>query len=89
MAMGACIVDILRLVLAHGGKLILIGIGIGLVGAFAVTRLMGSFLFGVTARDPITFLSVTFVLAAATFSACYVPARRATKIDPMEALRYE
>ncbi len=89
MAMGACVGDILRLVLSHGGKLILIGTGIGLVGSFAVTRLMSSFLFEVTARDPITFLSVTLVLAIATLLACYIPARRATRINPMDALRYE
>jgi putative ABC transport system permease protein len=89
MAMGASVVNILRMVLTHGGKLILIGTGIGLVGAFAVTRLMSSFLFEVTARDPITFLLVTAVLTCATLLACYVPARRATRIDPMEALRYE
>jgi putative ABC transport system permease protein len=89
MAMGACVVDILRLVLTHGGKLILIGTSIGLVGAFVVTRLMSSFLFEVTATDPVTFLLVTAVLACATFLACYIPARRATRINPMEALRYE
>jgi putative ABC transport system permease protein len=89
MAIGACVLDILRLVLTHGGKLILIGTGIGLVGAFAVTRLMSSFLFEVTATDPVTFLLVTAVLVSATFLACYIPARRATKINPMEALRYE
>jgi putative ABC transport system permease protein len=89
MAIGACVFDIMRLVLTHGGKLILIGIGIGLIGAIAVTRLMRSFLFEVTATDPVTFLLVTAVLAGATFLACYIPARRATRISPMEALRYE
>jgi putative ABC transport system permease protein len=89
IAMGARIGDILRLVLTHGGKLILIGIGVGLVGAFAVTRFISSFLFEVTARDPFTFLLVTVVLTSTTFLACYIPARRATRINPMVALRYE
>jgi putative ABC transport system permease protein len=89
MAMGACVSDILRLVLTHGGKLILIGTGMGLIGAFAITRLMNSILFEVTAKDPITFSLVTIILASATLLACYIPARRATRINPMEALRYE
>jgi putative ABC transport system permease protein len=78
MAMGACVSDILRLVLTHGGKLILIGTGMGLIGAFAITRLMNSFLFEVTAKDPITFSLVTVILASATLLACYIPARRVT-----------
>jgi predicted permease len=89
MAMGACVGDILRLILTHGGKLVLIGTVIGLMGAFVVTRLMNSILYEVTVKDPITFSLVTVILASATLLACYIPARRATRINPMEALRYE
>jgi ABC-type antimicrobial peptide transport system permease subunit len=89
MALGAHIGDILRLVLSHGLKLMLIGIGLGLLGSLVLSRLVNSFLFGVTAHDPITFLVVTGILTGMALVACYLPARRAAKIDPMEALRYE
>ncbi len=89
IALGACVTDIVRMVLHQGAKLALIGIGIGLAGSLALSRLISSFLFGVTTYDPITFFLVITVLTLAALVACYIPARRATKIDPMKALRYE
>jgi putative ABC transport system permease protein len=87
MALGAQIADVMRLVLSRAMVLAVIGIGIGLAGAVAVTRYMTSLLFGVEPIDVVTFAGVSLILAAVVFIACLVPARRATKIDPLEALR--
>ncbi|HVG32956.1 MAG TPA: ABC transporter permease [Pyrinomonadaceae bacterium] len=89
MALGAQRGDVLKMVVGHGLKLILAGLLIGVVGAFALTRLMTSLLFDVSAVDPLTFVVVSALLTLAALAACYIPARRATRVDPMVALRYE
>jgi putative ABC transport system permease protein len=89
MALGAQLKDVLSLVLRNGMSLAVLGIAIGLLGAFGLTRLMSGLLFEVAPTDALTFASVSVVLLVVAFLACYLPARRATKVDPLEALRYE
>ena len=88
-ALGAQQQDVMRLVLRRGAALALVGITLGLVGALALTRFLSSLLYGVTVRDPLTFVAVSLILAGVALMANYIPARRATKVDPLVALRYE
>ncbi|MGD0324449.1 MAG: FtsX-like permease family protein [Terriglobia bacterium] len=89
LALGAQARDVLRLVVGHGMVLTLIGMAIGLAGALGATRVLSSLLFGVRPTDLVTFAGVSTLLAAVALLASYIPARRATKVDPMVALRYE
>jgi ABC-type antimicrobial peptide transport system permease subunit len=89
MALGAQKGEILKMILGHGLRLTLIGLAIGAAGALALTRLMTNLLYGVRPSDPLTFIAVSLLLTMVALLACYIPARRAMKVDPMVALRYE
>ena len=89
MALGAEPSQVMRLILTHGLKLAVIGVAIGLAAALGLTRLMSSLLFGISATDPLTFIATALLLLIVALLACYIPARRAMKVDPMVALRYE
>jgi ABC-type antimicrobial peptide transport system permease subunit len=89
LALGAQGGDVLQMVLNQGAKMALFGVAIGILGALGLTRLMANLLFGVSPLDPFTFGMVGVLLTAVVLAACYFPARRATKVDPIAALRYD
>jgi putative ABC transport system permease protein len=89
VALGASSREVVGMILGQGLRMVLIGILIGLAASLALTRVIQSLLFGVTVTDPLTFAAVVLLLISAALLACYIPARRATKVDPMVVLRYE
>jgi macrolide transport system ATP-binding/permease protein len=89
MALGAQVRDVLRLVVRQGLRLVVVGLALGLLGAFALTRMLASLLLGISASDPLTFVGVASVLLATALLACWLPVRRATKVDPLTALRHD
>jgi putative ABC transport system permease protein len=89
MALGAQRNDVLQLVLGDGAKMVLIGVAVGIAASLALTRLMARLLFGVSAYDPLTFFAVACLLILVALTASYIPARRAMRVDPVIALRYE
>jgi predicted permease len=89
VALGATYHNVIAMIVKQGLRPVAIGVGVGLIGSLALTRTLQSLLFGVTATDPLTFIGVILLLVAAALLACYIPARRATKVDPVVALRYE
>jgi putative ABC transport system permease protein len=89
IALGARSANVIRLILRHGLALALTGVALGAGVSFGLTRLLKGFLFGVSATDPLTFIAVALLLTLVALAACWIPARRATKVDPMIALRYE
>lgn len=89
MALGARGIDVCRLIVGQGLKVVILGVVVGLIAAIALSRVMATLLFGITATDPLTFAGVTLLLVLVALLACFVPARRAAKVDPMIALRAE
>jgi len=89
LALGAQVGDVLQMIMREGMTVIAVGVALGLAAAFGLLRLMKSLLFGVSETDPLTYVGITLVLMLVALIACYIPARRATKVDPLEALRYE
>jgi ABC-type antimicrobial peptide transport system permease subunit len=89
MALGARPADVLRMILSEGLKLVAVGVALGLVAAVMLTRLLEGMVYGVSMRDPLIFVLVNLLLVTVSLAACYVPARRAMRVDPLVALRYE